>query len=779
MFSQTPYARIIALRDEPNAVKRGYAFEQLLREILPWDERPPHSVSSKTEQLDAFFEWNSWHFLVEAKAKVAPIRAGTRDWEDFALKMRNRPGQCIGLFCSLFKVTDGVRTEASLLNRIGCTTIVIDEDCWKQLQDLKLPIESFLRFMVAHAKANQSAVPPAFSKIQAWVNDQTAAVRAISTLCQRVSSIFLRRHKLARHDQIYLPRHIDRSISEFADLLSPKHLSNLKKKHVHGSAGISVERAPPKQICIVRDLSGAGKTTLAVQIASQREAFFGATRAALQPDVDDIVDALQLVGERTILQQIVAAERPVLYAVDSLDEALAVPGKHREVRALLKSLDQLNGQAREAGLLCYPFGLVFTVREDFWREWESMFEGTSAHTYIKRFSFFSPEETILALKRYCDAYSFHLSSSLDRDSMRVLSHPFNMQIFAEANEHRGEIDMRRVLDQNVLSLYFERKKEDVLKRPIPGFAPESLMVLLGRIAITVAGKRLNRVSGQELAAAIVDSGVVRNEATGEILRSIVSEQIVVRDSEDSSSFRFRHVRFIEYLVAFFISSKLDQTRDPDQLELMIRQYVRGDFLSLYYVHEFISHICQNSFSDTYASLTSYYSQSETYVRKLVTMRRMDIAWGEASTTLDIDVIKRAAGFVSDEVNWEAFFVIAAKVNLQDTAAVVQAFHLAWAKNSTRADRWKSLTKLGQHGLLLDGAVLEHLLTSERPKEWLVFIAEVIKFGCVADFGRMWTEMGGDQVLQTLCTEHDPDWLRVAKHVRAMSRGDVVGLGELL
>jgi hypothetical protein len=35
------YKQIIELKEENEDIKRGRAFEQLVREILPWDNKPP------------------------------------------------------------------------------------------------------------------------------------------------------------------------------------------------------------------------------------------------------------------------------------------------------------------------------------------------------------------------------------------------------------------------------------------------------------------------------------------------------------------------------------------------------------------------------------------------------------------------------------------------------------------------------------------------------------------------------------------------------------------
>jgi len=50
------YGQIILLRVEQDALRRGYQFEQLLREVNPWSHRPPVVQSTNHEQLNAFFE---------------------------------------------------------------------------------------------------------------------------------------------------------------------------------------------------------------------------------------------------------------------------------------------------------------------------------------------------------------------------------------------------------------------------------------------------------------------------------------------------------------------------------------------------------------------------------------------------------------------------------------------------------------------------------------------------------------------------------------------------
>jgi hypothetical protein len=132
-FDKPTYEEIIALRDITDDQRRGYLFETAMREVMPWVTRPPLAVVGESEQLDAFFEWNSWHFVVESKAKRGIIKRGSHDWEDFELKVRKRRGSCIGLFCSLFPASDDLYAAAEQLNREGLCTLLLTGSFWEEL----------------------------------------------------------------------------------------------------------------------------------------------------------------------------------------------------------------------------------------------------------------------------------------------------------------------------------------------------------------------------------------------------------------------------------------------------------------------------------------------------------------------------------------------------------------------------------------------------------------------------------------------------------------------
>lgn len=291
------YATILAIREVEDNIQRGYLFEQAARELLPWSHRPPLAVSGRSEQLDAFFEWNSWHFLVEAKAKRGKILRGSADWEDFELKIHKRKGSCIGLFLSLFDVASEVIEAAQELNQGGMTTVVLAGTFWDDVAKVGLPMNEVLRYMVAAARSKQLAAPRSVTEIQSYAYDLKATSAEIFDVCRSSSAAFLRRHKLERHEDLYVPRELDRKIYGLATALKPSALERMRRENKHEDLEYTTIRTMPAQICVIRDASGAGKTTAAVEIALERERFFGIGRAAVEPDIDSLPEILDGLGD--------------------------------------------------------------------------------------------------------------------------------------------------------------------------------------------------------------------------------------------------------------------------------------------------------------------------------------------------------------------------------------------------------------------------------------------------------------------------------------------------
>jgi hypothetical protein len=169
-------------------------------------------------------------------------------------------------------------------------------------------------------------------------------------------------------------------------------------------------------------------------------------------------------------------------------------------------------------------------------------------------------------------------------------------------------------------------------------------------------------------------------------------------------------------------------------------------------------------------LSVFYSKSSHYVGTLLTLRRADIASGEKTVSLDIDIIKKASPAGNANVCWDAFFVIAARNNKQDKESVLSAFMLAWTKNEHRANRWKLLAKIGQHDLILHETVFGQLLSSEDPKDWYVFIDEIIDREFIGDFIMVWTEAGGERLARSIGRREGAEWGRVERLLKDLMRG---------
>ncbi len=241
-----------------------------------------HQLQHQQQQNNwmLFFEWNSWHFLVEAKAKDKVITAGSHDWEDFELKVRKRKGQCIGLFCSLYDVNDEVFRSAEMLNKEGFTTIVICGALWDNLLKSNLRISDYIRYSVFQARSKFKSQPDDLNKIKNWVFSRDEINSKIHAICTKESSVFLRRHKIAHHENIYVERKVDENLVSFINLLKPSKLDSNIKSHTHGGKVYSSDRSKPKQITLVRDLSGAGKTTLSVNLSLDNEKYFGSVKCS-------------------------------------------------------------------------------------------------------------------------------------------------------------------------------------------------------------------------------------------------------------------------------------------------------------------------------------------------------------------------------------------------------------------------------------------------------------------------------------------------------------------
>ncbi len=780
------YESILALRTMQDAVRRGYLFEAAMRENFPWTFRPPLAVVGDAEQLDAFFEWNSWHFLIEAKAKKDTIQAGSHDWEDFALKLMKRSGQCIGLFCSLGPVAPGIEQAATDLNKRGLTTLILAGPVWDELNETGLGLGDLLRFMVAQARSKYLPSPPALRKVRDYAYDVAESRREIRTFCRAQSATFLRRHRLPRHSDVYVPRSVDAQIAAFAQALKPSALDRASRARQRDEQSYQAARIRPAQLLVIRDASGAGKTTSLVELALRSKEFHGLARAALEPETDDLTKTMQKLGDDYGLAKLRAVNEPLVVAVDSLDEAAHISHKQGEINGLIRSVeDDLNGEdlnstARAAGMLAFPIGLVFTVREDYWERWNAFFDGRNTIMLLQRLSHFTVGELDSALAKYAHAYSFQLPK-VPLEARRVLEVPFNLQVFSEANEYRGVLSgdaVDEILNQDVLTLYFERKREEILKRHTSGLSGKLAISALANVAMELTAQNRSEIAWERVEEIVIDTDPLQRANVDQITRALISDQLLTPSSEDHRQLRIRHSRFQEYLVAYHICHQVSRGEGTAFLDATTTQVFKATSISMFRVHKLVLHICERYFPERLGIVTEFYASSSEYMTRNLLHLRGRLGKGKATEQSTIGLILQAGAIADPDVSWDSFFVIAARLNEQPEGMILEAFEKAWVTNSTRSDRWKLIDKLGALKLTTSETALKAVVSSRDPKEWEVYLGFILEGGEQALCRSMFTEIGFDE---TILPSDAPEWMQThwllgaVLHDRDYVRGESVAI----
>jgi hypothetical protein len=726
---QAAIQQLLDLRSVDDDVARGYLFEQAIREFVPWGFRPPLSVRAKGEQIDAFYEWNSWHFLLEAKAVRKSISRAEHEWEDFELKVRRRRGGCIGLFCSLFPISDNVVEAAVELNRDGIPTIILSGKVWEELAETRIPITDLLRYMVLHAKASGAAIPPNLSVVHTWCYNHEHISSKIQSLCRSTSATFLRRHILPKHSQIYVPREIDRRIESIVAQLYPASLSQREKRRTRKRGQQKLfeyvtGRQMPPQICMIRDASGSGKTTLSLQIALTTDKFFGIGRAASEINVDDTLSILDRIGPDSGIEALTTLNKPLVFALDSLDEAVNIPGKREEVLALIRLFDGLNEKAQQADLVAFPLLIVFTVREDYWRYWDSIFEGVHAVTFRKMFTQFDQAEFFIALTKYSQAYNYVVNSEPGSDAINALSVPFNLHVFSEANEFSDYVSFADVFDERVLQVYFERKCDNILRRRVAGFSGAAFIQLASEFAIFAlrAGRRM--IMRREAIQIIKSQFPNLYSEADVVLLALLSEGIMSREPNNLAELRFRHSRYMEYLLAQFIVRAFDEGQG--RMEDMTGEVFESGIVSMYRVHDFVRFICHHEYPHLYNQILDVYAQSDKFMAGHLANLRADIGHGTHLSKEDVSIIRRSLSTSSPSVSWNAFFALAAKKTEALEEWVLEAFEIAWKANSRNPERWRLLDRLASRALLLRGDIIERIVESPYSREWEFLFGRVLE-----------------------------------------------------
>jgi hypothetical protein len=726
------YGNIRKLRDADDAQHRGYAFEQLMREIVPWDFRPPIAINAVREQLDAFFEWNGWHFHLEAKAKKGPITGGSHDWEDFELKVRKRPG-VVGLFCSLYPVGESLLTAADELAANGFATIVIEGETWDQLDANDLDFSVFLRFMVGYARSHRQAIPPSIDELSKLLIDRDQIRSELKSKCVAESATFLRRHRLEFHDSVYIKRYVDEQIREKVKSLTPSRLRS--KSRLHKRSGTDIGRSRYPQIIIARDAAGAGKTTLSVDLASPGSEVLAIAQAAVEPDIDKTIDFLRTQGDDYGLSKLIQIDEPLLLVIDSLDEALHLPHKQREIVSLLRlvqkdkesKLKDLNEIAAEAGLLQFPIIMLFTVRDEYWERWVTVFESRPTIPFKSVFSQFEKDELEIAIAAYEKAFAFNLVGELTPTLRETLSIPFTLRVFAEAHQFNGPIEAADAFPEKVLHLYFQRKAMDAAKRGVPGFLQEQFMEVSAAIAERMLLHKTNELRPTDIDEVVEQATPLLRGSKNEVVLALVSDRILQR-RWDIDKLGFRHARFMEFLVAWRAVSRAQRGEGLKFLDDYVAAMIEHPYLSAFRVHDLVRYLATQGGPKVVALFEDYYSRSAQFLELNVGRMRAAIRSGSATPQRDLEQIMKTVDNASPVILWENFFVLAAAANAQASHVIVGAFQAAWIANIDNSERWKLIEKVRDRGMLPNEDIWAFASRDASPREAEALLGRLLEDG---------------------------------------------------
>jgi len=762
------YKDIIALRDIADNVERGYKFEQTIREIQPWDRKPPVVASLPSEQLDGIFIWKDQAYLIESKAKTDAITPGSHDWEDFELKIRKRRNNVIGIFFSLFPISEKVFEHAEQLNREGHFVIVLAGQFWDELNKYQLPIKDLLEYMNLYGRVKFQAKPPEIKKIHDWCYDKETTQKKIGDLCKKNSATFLRRHKSPFHTNLYISRDIDNQIETYANNLKPSTLQKDKEK--------------PKQLCLVRDYSGSGKTTLSLEIANNQTIYFGTGLTANEQDIDErFANFFKSLGDNCGLLEINALNKPIVFVVDSLDEAnFDLPKKKKEVLSILKFIDEeLNKIAESLNLLIYPALVVFTVREDYWRDWESIFEGRKRNDISKRISSFAPTELSKAIENYSSCYSYSITNEISIETKRVLSTPINLLIFSETYQYQGDIEVNEIWEGNVIDTYFIRKKEDIHKRYIQGFTSGVFFQLISLLAFHIVKTKKNSINRNEIDSILKENFSILIPYSDEIVNALVSELILIKDTESLNLLRFRHSRFIEFLLAFYIVHSIERDQNLKKLDYFAQVSFESGMVLMFRVHDDIRYIGKTKYPQILSQIEDYYSKSNYFMSKKLLRLRSQLSVNSQTESEDIELILKNTNSNDPELISEAYFVIVAKSNNQPQATVLNLFIAAFNNSINLLDRYKLIPKLESHKLLLNDSVLNCVSHSSIPKEWEVYLGLIINNNLQNEFQELWIQSDSNSKLEKIMKKtNTEDWRQVQKLLNAIMYNIDFVLGDV-
>lgn len=772
-MSQEIYNQILDLKSRTDAIDRGRDFEALMREIQPWDHRPPIVASPKSEQLDGVFVYKGETFIIESKAVRKKITPGMSEWEDFELKLRRRTAHgVIGMFCSLFDICDTVMERAKEMNMTGIRTIIIAGKTWDELSGADIHFPSFLDYLMLMCSLKNSPSVDSLKNAKSWIYDGNTINDSFTDNAKKISSTFLRRFKHKFHEQLFVERSIDVQIRSLMAALSPRSLKS------------SGSREGYKQLMVVRDFSGSGKTTMSANLAAYSEHCFCFATTANISQVDEVLDHFLHLNKYPGygLNELIAVDKPLLFIVDSLDETPlhSHVAKRREIRSLIKKVEELNNEAVKKNLAVFPIAVLFTIREEYWRDWEASFEGRQDVVSLKKIiSHYNKAEFQLALEQYTTAYHYKILNFLTPEAENILSVPINLEIFSEANYYEGEISVEDIWEGKILSSYFAKKEESLFKHYIDQFSTQVFYVLVARLAFSMLQDRTTLFSKTQFRSILASISEVLALNNDQILLNLVSEQIVINDTDNASNYRFKYIRFIEYLVALNIIQEFNAKRDFSEIDFAIQTIYDSNIVSVYGVLDNIKHICRVQFRQIEKDIIDYYSHSETFLQKYLPELRGKIARGEGIPKDAIKSIITNDFIQSPITSWNSFFIIAAKSVHEKKDKVIAAFVLAWEKNRENKQRWKMIARLASRDYLLEERVLYALIKDSRPREWEEYFGTVLSRKMNIQFLDLWGQLRGDSIFNPMVEKHPQDWHLANRLLSLIYRNEGFIIGDML
>lgn len=723
------YEEIMGLYQEENKQKRGYLFEQLIREIQPWTCRPPISAIGNGEQLDGIYEWEGRVFIIEAKAKEGKIMQGSSDWEDFELKVRRRNKSVVGLFLSLYEVDERIVMQCEIMNREGYSVFVLYGDIWNKLYSDPISFELILKYLLINSRVNNKATISDVVEIKKWYFHVEDIVKRCSDVCVKGSGKFLRRFKQEKHEELYVKRTLDEKIYNYIKNLYPKALLQIKKtrnkKTNDKNITFEINREIPAQIIIIRDICGAGKTTFAVENALSFDKYISFSKSASEENVDYAVeDILKKIGNDYGIVELMEINRPVVFVLDSLDEAQGIFDKLKEIKALIFILERLNSVSRKYGLYAYPIAIIFTIREDYWREWESLFEGMRVKHFFKSCSEFSDVEFKIALNNYQNTYHYKICNILEKDDISILSNPLNLYIFSETNKFMGNIEARGIFTASVLHNYFKTKSEEIYKRGLHGITPRIFIDICEEFLSRCAYKSL-RLEKSDFYECLENKYALFMPYSEELIRLYESEMIFHFDEENLLV--VRHMKFFEYLYADYMIQRTDSLKENDAmkfLDVFFKKLNKTQFVDLVEIYNNVKFLY--SLRKCKKTVQYYLDNSNEFMQNKLRGLRDKIARGNDGRIDDYSQIICGENISDGNLLLEAFFVCSAKCNQPNNKELVDLFLKTWKANRNNHERWKLLPKLHVYGLIDEEKVMTQIIKSNSWKEWQVYLGYLIQ-----------------------------------------------------